>query len=110
MSNKTNESTSGMAKLIFGMGLGSLLAIPIFAAFGFLIEDYGMMQPFTNLVIPVALIAIILRFIFKKKIGENSRSKKLANTGLLLGIISISLIVILILGVMIVFLPDFFIN
>lgn len=108
MLQKTKESTSGMAKLILGMGLGSLLAIPIFASVGFLIEDFGMMQPFTGLVFPAALIAIILGINFRKKTEENSSSKKFAKAGLIMGIISLSLIFALILFVMIIFLPNFF--
>lgn len=90
------------------MGIGSLLAIPIFAGVGFLIEDFGMMQPFTGLVIPAAVITIILGINFRKKTEENSSSKKFAKAGLIMGIISLSCAVALILFVMIIFLPNYF--
>ncbi len=105
MTNKEQGTPSTSAWIAFAAGLISLIALPIIALIGALIEDVGMMAPFVRIVFPSASIAIILGGMRRKHLEESKRGQKLAKIGMITGIVTVTVIVLLILFVLIIFAP-----
>ncbi len=93
------------ARIGFWMGLGSLLAMPVSAILGYVLEELGMMQLCISLICPAALVGIVLGILQRKKAEEPEKGKRLALAGLVMGAVSIGLIFLLILLILLIFLP-----
>ncbi len=98
-----------IAKVAFCLGAGSLVAMVLSTIGGFMAGSLGIISLLRSIVVPLSLAAILLGLVARKKIAEDGLDgHREAAAGLLLGIITLVLVVVLRILVAIIFLPMLF--
>jgi hypothetical protein len=99
------------AKVALYLGLGSVAALLLSIVGGLTVDSLGVVTLFRSYVTPLSLAAIIVGFLARRKIQEESlEGYRLATTGLILGIITLALVALTIILVVVFFAPMLFLS
>jgi len=103
--SQSDKSTTKLALVSLYLGIGSLIVLVLSIVLGFLVEAIGIVS-FFGVVSVLALAAIVLGIIARQKIAtEKLPGKRIANTGLIMGLIALFLSVLLRFAVFLFFIP-----
>ncbi len=95
-------STPKIAKVALYLGIGSMVAMLLSILTGWLIEVIGFVDLFRGIVIPLSIVSIVCGIIARRRIvAEGLEGLRSATTGMILGIITLSLVLIIMVAVFI---------
>ncbi len=91
------------------LGIGSISAFLLSILVGWLVESIGISDLFRSIVIPLSLASIVCGIIARRKISaEGHKGHRTATTGMIMGIISLSMVIVFMVVVFIFFIPMLF--
>ncbi len=97
---------SKISLIAFCFGLGSMAALLIVIIVSFNFEVIGLVTLFRSIILPLSVVAIIAGAIARSRISaEYLKEKRKATLGMVFGIITLSLVLLVMLSVFLIFIP-----
>ncbi len=100
------QAVSKLSLIALFLGLASITLLPLAVLAAFKIEMLGLVDLFRTAVLPLSAAAVVVGLIAGSKAPpEDFKNRRLARLGIILGVVTFSLIIIFIAAVAIFFLP-----
>ncbi len=100
------QTVSKLSRIAFFLGLGSIMLLPLAVLAAFKIEMLGLVDLLRTIVAPLSAAAAVIGLIAgNKALPEDFINKRRARLGLILGVVSFSLVIAFTIAVAIFFLP-----